>query len=219
MAGSVAAPEAEIDCRSPCVSFRILLVVVESSLAAPTLTLPRKRGREMRAGRGGAHLLESPFCSPSLELRAAFFQESAAALLVVVAEIAGFDCAMCGLQIFSSAFGERGFDSKFRCLYGQRRIAGDACGVFARIRFQLRQRDDAVDQAHRQRFAGVELAAGVENFLGEGRTDEIDGELHTFLGIANAEQRRRYAKARVVGGEAQVATNRDAESTTDAMTA
>ncbi len=98
-------------------------------------------------------------------------------------------------------------------------LARDHVGDAFDVGLKLRRRHHAVDQPHDARFLGIELARGVENLLGEGRTDDVDQPLEPGIAVAQTELCRRHREARIVGADAQVAAGGEAQPAADAIAA
>src|SRR6202035_4506519 len=98
----------------------------------------------------------------------------------------------------------------------ERRILGDHLGVCLDIAVEFGRRHDTVDEAHDARLLGVELARGIEDLLGKGYPDDIDELLEPVKRIAEAELGGRDAETRIVGTDAKVATQRQADPAADA---
>ena len=63
------------------------------------------------------------------------------------------------------------------------------------------------------------MPRGEEDFLGEGRPHDIDQPFDAGIGIAQAELGRRNAEARIIRTDAQIAADREPETTADAVAA
>jgi len=73
-------------------------------------------------------------------------------------------------------------------------FGGDGLGVGLDVALELGLRHHSVDEAHRQRLRGVELARGKEDLAREGGPDHVGEPAQAGIGIAEPELGRRTAK-------------------------
>src|SRR5450759_920647 len=111
--------------------------------------------------------------SAALEYRLALGHEGRAPFHVVLAVETPVDHLLAQRHVARGLvlrhFTDDGLDRR----YGERGVGGDGARVVPHVRFQLPVRHHAIDQSHRHRLLGRELARGEENFLGEGRTHHV----------------------------------------------
>src|SRR5678815_1839196 len=149
----------------------------------------------------------------AVKLGAAFFGEGAHALLVVLAvEAIGDQLVEQGQIALGFGAGEL-LDGGLRRQDRERRIARDGERVVAREPLEIGLGHDLVDQPHAQGVLGGPVRArGKEDLLRVGRADELDQLVHAVVVIAEAEPGGGDAEARVVGGDADVAADGDADT-------
>jgi hypothetical protein len=110
-------------------------------------------------------------------------------------------------------------DDIFDRIHGERGVAADRVGIVLHIFLEIVRRQHAVDQTHLQRLGGGELAGGEEDFLGEGRTDQINQLLDALVAVTETELGGRHAEFRIVRADTHVAAQRQADAAADAIAA
>src|SRR5262249_35774050 len=157
--------------------------------------------------------------SPALGLRPALLGEGLHALLVVLTVEAVGDQLVEHRQVAVVVGLHELVDGSLRRLERERRVARHRQRVVAGEGFELRLRHDLVHQAHAQRVLRAEVGArGEEDLLRVGRADQLHQLFHALVVVAEAQARRRDAEARVVGGDAHVAADGDADAAAHPVT-
>src|SRR5260221_8870076 len=166
----------------------------------------------------GAYLAPS---APSFSLKhgLALLHEGSAALDVILALEAGFNQRRARLGVDRRARFQQLADDALGRADRERRVLRDHCAILEHERFELGDRRHAVDEAHRLRFLGLELAPGDEHLAGERRTDDIDQVFQRRSAVAEAELRRGDAETRVLGRDPEVRAQSDVDPRPEAIPA
>src|SRR2546427_7667163 len=157
--------------------------------------------------------------SPPLELRATLLREGLHALLIVLAIEAVGDQLVQHRELALDLGTHELLDGCLGRAQGEWSVAGHCQRVVAGEIFKLRLRHDLVHEPHAEGVLGGEVGTGgEEDLLRVGRPDELHQLFHALVVITETQACRGDAEAGVVGGDAHIAADGDADTAADTET-
>src|SRR3954449_9629932 len=132
------------------------------------------------------------------EHRLALLHEGIAALDVVLATEAGLHRLVGAFHVALRLILQDFADHLLDRADGERRVARDRLGILLYVILELSARQHAIDETHRARLLGGELARRIEDLLGKRWPDDIDEALEPRIRIAETELGGRHRERRVV---------------------